>query len=190
MGDELSTLRVVEALLAAGYRPTVYRGVAPPPFLGRGSGVLEVFDPFDFHTPGLGLRQARRWPLCMHCYHAAGWLALCASLRRATVEGTSATAPIPACRLLFTARVGGTLWSPATHHLCPDPFKAATRALLLAAGRPTGSSPRANHLAALPQGVLLHVLQLAAEPIYDCMSWRQSRCFESPLLHLSFRFDT
>ena len=56
--DELAALRVVEALLAAGYRPTVWRNVAPPAFLHRGSQVLEVFDPFDFHSPLLSPRQA------------------------------------------------------------------------------------------------------------------------------------
>ena len=51
-------LQIVEALLAAGCRPTVYRGVAPPRFLGCGSELLEVFDPFDFHSPELPPRQA------------------------------------------------------------------------------------------------------------------------------------
>jgi hypothetical protein len=46
--DIPSALRVVEALLAAGYRPTVYRNMAPLAFLFRGGQVLEVFDPFDF----------------------------------------------------------------------------------------------------------------------------------------------
>ena len=41
----------MEALLGAGYRPTVYCNVAPPQFLYRGSQVLEVLDPFDFHSP-------------------------------------------------------------------------------------------------------------------------------------------
>ena len=44
---------VVEALLAAGYQPTVYRNTAPPAFLFRGGQVLEVFDPFDWHNPPL-----------------------------------------------------------------------------------------------------------------------------------------
>ena len=50
-------MRILEQLLAAGYRPTVWRNVAPPPFLYRGSEVLEVFDPFDFHSPALSPRQ-------------------------------------------------------------------------------------------------------------------------------------
>ena len=54
--DERSALRVVEALLAAGDRPTVYRNVAPPAFLFRGGKVLEVFDPFDFHSQQLSQR--------------------------------------------------------------------------------------------------------------------------------------
>jgi hypothetical protein len=45
---EAPVLRLVEALLAGGYRPTVWRKVAPPEFLQHGSEVLEVFDPFDF----------------------------------------------------------------------------------------------------------------------------------------------
>jgi hypothetical protein len=52
-----SALQTVEVLLAAGYRPTVYRGVAPPPSLDLGSEVLEVFYPFDHHGPGLTPRQ-------------------------------------------------------------------------------------------------------------------------------------
>jgi hypothetical protein len=49
--------RIVKQLLAAGYRPTVYHNVAPPPFLNRGSEVLEVFDPFNFYSPALSPRQ-------------------------------------------------------------------------------------------------------------------------------------
>ena len=49
-------MQVLEALLAAGHRPTVYRNVAPPDFLEHGSQVLEVFDPFDFHSPELSQR--------------------------------------------------------------------------------------------------------------------------------------
>lgn len=66
--DEAAALRVVKTLLAAGYRPTVYRNVAPPPFLGRGSEVVEAFDPFDFHSPDLSPRQATQrvdWPGAM-----------------------------------------------------------------------------------------------------------------------------
>ena len=61
---------MVEALLAAGYRPTVYRNVAPPAFLELGgSQVLEAFDPFSFHL-ALSHRQARLGcplPLCLCC---------------------------------------------------------------------------------------------------------------------------
>ena len=53
---EAPALRLVEALLAAGYRPTVWRNAAPPEFLQRGSEVLEVFDPFDFHSQQLSQR--------------------------------------------------------------------------------------------------------------------------------------
>jgi hypothetical protein len=54
--DGLTVMQVLEALLAAGHRPTVYRNVAPPDFLEHGSQVLEVFDPFDFHSPELSQR--------------------------------------------------------------------------------------------------------------------------------------
>ena len=75
--NEEAALRIVELLLAAGYRPTVWRSVAPPPFLERGSEVLEVFDPFDFYSPTLSPRQgmppavqacvALRWRLVAAC---------------------------------------------------------------------------------------------------------------------------
>ena len=55
---EGSTLHLVELLLAAGCRPTVYRHTAPPPFLHRGSEVLEVFDPFDYYCTELSPRCA------------------------------------------------------------------------------------------------------------------------------------
>ena len=45
--SEHSTLRILEALLAAGFRPTVYKQVAPPRFLRRaGNAVMEEFDNF------------------------------------------------------------------------------------------------------------------------------------------------
>ena len=47
------TVQILEALLAAGYRPTVWRNVQPPPFIACDSEVLEVFDPFDWHNPPL-----------------------------------------------------------------------------------------------------------------------------------------
>jgi hypothetical protein len=55
-------LRVLEALLAAGYRPTVWRNVAPPNLMRRSRHcpVLEVFDPFHFHSPNLSPRWASR----------------------------------------------------------------------------------------------------------------------------------
>ena len=56
--DELSDLRVLEALMSAGYRPTVWHNVMPPDFLRLRSGgrVLEVFDPFHFYGPWLSQR--------------------------------------------------------------------------------------------------------------------------------------
>jgi hypothetical protein len=47
---------VVEALLAGGYRPTVWRNVAPPQLIRHNGEVLKVFDPFDFHRPELSPR--------------------------------------------------------------------------------------------------------------------------------------
>ena len=45
----------VELLLAAGYRPTVWRNMAPPNFRSRlllsGSPRLELFDPINYHGP-------------------------------------------------------------------------------------------------------------------------------------------
>jgi hypothetical protein len=55
--DKPRALQIVEAVRAAGYRPTVYHHVAPPAFLGRGSQVLELFALFDFHLPNLCPRQ-------------------------------------------------------------------------------------------------------------------------------------
>ena len=52
-----SSLRIVELLLAAGYRPTVWCNVAPPPFINRGREVLQVFDPLDVRKPALSPRQ-------------------------------------------------------------------------------------------------------------------------------------
>ncbi|KAL4424048.1 hypothetical protein ABPG75_001349 [Micractinium tetrahymenae] len=49
-------LRVLELLLEAGHRPTVYRNTAPPPFLNRGSAVLPLFDPFDLYSEHLDKR--------------------------------------------------------------------------------------------------------------------------------------
>jgi hypothetical protein len=55
---ELAVLRMLEALRAAGYRPTLWRQVAPPDFLRlrRQGAVPEVFDPFDFSGPRLSPR--------------------------------------------------------------------------------------------------------------------------------------
>jgi hypothetical protein len=52
------TLRCLELLLDAGYRPTVYHNVVPPAFLQRGSAPLPVLDPFDFHPPATDARYA------------------------------------------------------------------------------------------------------------------------------------
>ncbi|KAL4431353.1 hypothetical protein ABPG75_006609 [Micractinium tetrahymenae] len=57
--DRGEAVRMLELLLAAGYRPTTYRDVAPLPFLGAqgwGSHVLPVFDPYDAHPASLDER--------------------------------------------------------------------------------------------------------------------------------------
>ena len=54
-----SILKVIEALVAAGYRPTVYRHIAPPQFLKRMIGrmqMLDELDPFECHGPDLDPR--------------------------------------------------------------------------------------------------------------------------------------
>ena len=55
---EFAVLRMLEALRAAGYPPTVWRQAAPPDFLRlrRQGAVPEVFDPFDFSGPRLSPR--------------------------------------------------------------------------------------------------------------------------------------
>ena len=75
-------------------------------------------------------------------------------------------------------------WSPATHVYFPPPFKAAARALLLAAerqraarlpaaaraccllpaGTAAGDAPGAS-LACLPAELLQHILSLSASPL-------------------------
>ena len=54
--DEAAVVGVVLELLAAGYRPAVWRHVAPPGFLHRGRNVVDVFDPFDHHSQWVGER--------------------------------------------------------------------------------------------------------------------------------------
>ncbi len=97
-------------------------------------------------------------------------------------------------RALFAARDGS--WSPATHRHWPATFKAATRALLLAANRASGTSgapasqdPRTARrqrrsgaaaalssgqqagcsLGALPAELLLRIIKAAAEPLSGWM---------------------
>ena len=62
-----SPLRVIQPLLAAGYRPTVYRHVAPPQFLKRMVGriqMLDKLDPFDCHGPELDSTRAGLPAIC------------------------------------------------------------------------------------------------------------------------------
>ena len=149
---EGSALWILEALLAAGYRPTVWRNVAPPPFLRCSSRVLEVFDPFDFHPPTLSPRQGVPHTVCS--------MALLAGCRSNISSHTCTVLSSGCCRVLFVAR-GGTS-SSSSQRLWPNAFKAATRTLLLA-GCPSGMN--SSSLATLPAPLLLHILQLAAAPM-------------------------
>jgi hypothetical protein len=80
--DELPAMEVVERLLAAGYRPTVWRIVAPPYFLGRTEEVVEVFDPIDHYSQRLsqrcGLPPSCQWQPCLlaACHRACPCLLL------------------------------------------------------------------------------------------------------------------
>jgi len=82
------------------------------------------------------------------------------------------------CRLLFVAK-GGT-WSPSTHHLWPDAFKAAVRALLLAAGSGNTHASagiggirladQEQHcqpaaITSLPAGIVISIIRLEAAPM-------------------------
>ncbi|KAL4451828.1 hypothetical protein ABPG75_007490 [Micractinium tetrahymenae] len=74
-------------------------------------------------------------------------------------------------------------WSPVSHHLEPAAFRAACRALLLAAHRGGAAQPPAGRgrrrmqarggcaagLACLPADVLLHIIGMAARPCYVWM---------------------
>ena len=53
---EAQVMRTLEALLAAGYRPTVWHKVQLPRYLHRGSAVVGTFDPFDHHSCHLSTR--------------------------------------------------------------------------------------------------------------------------------------
>ncbi|PSC73055.1 hypothetical protein C2E20_3598 [Micractinium conductrix] len=124
--QHVAALRTLGVLLAAGYRPTVWRDVPLP--------AIWPFPLFQYHNPVSYLDPFDHYP--------AGALSE---------------------RLLFVAR-GGT-WSPATHRLWPPAFKAATRTLLLAGARSSGSGRSGCPLAALPGDELLRVVELAAAPM-------------------------
>ena len=149
---EVHSRRIIEELLAAGYRPAVWHNVVPPPFLGRGIEVLDVFDPFDFRSPALSPRQGSR-PLPVH---------MSASCRQEHMAADRCTLFSSACCRLVSLARG---WSPATHHHWPDAFKAAARTVLLTASRAAGSSDSQPSLRVLPAEVLLRILQLAAAPM-------------------------
>ncbi|KAL4458991.1 hypothetical protein ABPG75_013856 [Micractinium tetrahymenae] len=53
---EPAALRILEALRAAGYRPTVWRDVVPPKCLRLGEEKVTRLDPFDHYSPDLSPR--------------------------------------------------------------------------------------------------------------------------------------
>ena len=164
---------MLEALWAAGYRPAVYRQARLPAFLhpAPDAPALAELDPLALYDAA-------------HPQHAQlhslvpGWYWRLRQPRD----------PEAMQRLLFLARTGGA-WRPATHRHWPPAFQQATRALLLCAAagsssasaaegarrvtraaargrrQQRASSEAARLLGALPAGVLLHVLKLAAEPL-------------------------
>jgi hypothetical protein len=145
-----SSLHIVEQLLAAGYRPTVWRNVAPPSFLNRGRAVLRVFDPLDVHSPELSPRQGM--PSDVHAYpFEKGW-----QLQQLTLAMPVLLYSSNCRRLLFVARGGA--WSSATHRHWPDLFKAAIRTFLLACNRISDGE-------VMPAEVLLSIVQILAAPL-------------------------
>ena len=127
---------MVERLLGAGYRPTVWRNVAPPYFLGQPEELVEVFDPINHYSRRL------RWGLASGLPMAAmpsGGMPSCRLLLPLPAAARQPSSPDPrpslpvlptGCRLVFVARGGAC--STATHHHWPDAFKDAALTLLLA----------------------------------------------------------
>ncbi|KAL4431409.1 hypothetical protein ABPG75_006665 [Micractinium tetrahymenae] len=137
--------RMLEMLLAAGYRLTVYHDVAPPAFLGRGSQVLPVFDPLDFHPgnledPLVFLARGGTWSPAEH--HR--WPDAFKAAARTLLLACSAAGAQP----LADAAVGGSKRRRRRGHAAGD--------------IPT---VRGGRLAELPAGVLLRVVELAATPM-------------------------
>lgn len=142
--------QILEALWAAGYRPTVY--CVPD--------ISAELDPFAL------LEAAPRQ------LHVFGRLVLLGCFANNDFRSPAGQ------RLLFLARTGGA-WSPAVHHHWPEAFKGAARTLLLCAaagsrleGKLDASQPAplACLLGSLPQDALLLVLKHAAEPLSTWMA--------------------
>ncbi|KAL4431399.1 hypothetical protein ABPG75_006655 [Micractinium tetrahymenae] len=138
-------MHVLELLLQAGYRPTTYRNVAPPPFMLRGNAVLATFDRFDFHPASLDQRlvflaRGGTWSRAEH--HR--WPDAFKAATRTLLLAGSAAGEQPVAE---AAAVGS---------------KRRRRRV-----RATGDGPtvRGGRLMVLPAGALLRVLQLAAAPM-------------------------
>lgn len=142
--------QILEALWAAGYRPTVY--CVPD--------ISAKLDPF-------ALLEAA--PQQLRVFRHVVPSGFCGNNDFRSPAGQ---------RLLFLARTGGA-WSPTAHHRWPEAFKGAARTLLLCAaagsrleGRQDASQPAplACLLGSLPQDALLLVWKHAAEPLSTWMA--------------------
>ncbi|KAL4431391.1 hypothetical protein ABPG75_006647 [Micractinium tetrahymenae] len=137
--------RMLELLLQAGYRPTTYRNVVPPPFLGRGSAVLATLDPFDFHPASLDQRLV--------------FLARGGTWSRAEHHRWPDAFKAATRTLLLAGSAAGE--QPVAEAAAGSSKRRRRRGR--AAG--DGPSPRGGMLAALPAGALLRVIELAAAPM-------------------------
>lgn len=174
-----ASLHILDALLAAGYRPTVWRNVRQPDFVWWDVNA-------NTRLSAWTLFACIRLAQCTHGERRQRRLSLpprpdssCHALRAGNASVVAfESVPFLHCpgavprSVLHIAR--GSVWSPATHHLWPPAFKAAARALLLALARDVGDagseggddgSAAGANLACLPAPLLLRVLQLAAAPM-------------------------
>ena len=161
-------------LREAGYRPAVFHNMAPPWFLRLGNTPVARPDPFDHYSPHVSPRQALPLLLLLLLLRMAATAAADAGMRMDLPATPHRPCPtlrfarnICMCllrRALFVAKGGS--WSPATHRLWPDSFKAAVRTMLLAASgsgkRSGGGSGQLNLLAVLPPDALQRVIELAS----------------------------
>ena len=63
---DAQALRVLEALVAAGYRPTVWHNVPRPAFVGLGGIVADTLDPFCSYGPQPSPRSVGHMVARMH----------------------------------------------------------------------------------------------------------------------------